>query len=219
MKYSVTFNKVKNINTFDDVMFFFALNFLNVYDIIEAKKWLYSFGEYIQKSDFPCTKININPFIGYSNRFNLILSYNDTEIAWVQIETLPHNIMNVFNYSYNKKDFEIFHHIITDYFKKLNKQQWNNMLKTANISTDENNNVEVIDHTDYKPNGNIQTIKGTIEQIFEIYTTHNDRLKYCNGMYWKFKSSYITTLYAMFINIYGRNYFLNNAVKRGVTID
>lgn len=196
MKYSVTFNKVKNINTFDDVMFFFALNFLNLYDIIEAKKWLYSFGEYIQKSDFPCTKININPFIGYSNRFNLILSYNDTEIAWMQIETLPHNIMNVFNYSYYKKDFEIFHHIITDYFKKLNKQQWNTMLKTANINTDENNNVEVIDHTDYKPNGNIQTLKGTIEQIFESYTTHNDKLKYCNG-----------------------NYFLDNAVKRGVTID
>lgn len=196
MKYSARLNIVNNINTFDDVIFFFAQHFLNVYDIIEAKEWLYSFGDYIQNSDFPCNKININPFIGYSNRFKITLFYNGIEIAWVQIETQLYNIMKVYNYSYNKKDFEIFHHIITDYFKELNRQQWNNMLKTANITTDENNNVEVLDHTDYKPNGNIQTLKGTIEQIFETYTTHNDKLKYCNG-----------------------NYFLDNAVKRGVIID
>lgn len=196
MKYSARLNKVNNINHFDEVILYFAEKFLKVYDIDEGENWLYAFGNYIQKSDFPCTKININPFSGYSDRFNLTLYYNDTQIVWLQIKVLPFHLMKVYNYTYEKKDFEMFHNIITDYFTKLNNEEWNTMLKTANITTDESNNVEVLDYTDYKPNGNIQTLKGTIEQIFESYTTHNDKLKYCNG-----------------------NYFLDNAVKRGVTID
>ena len=219
MKYSARLNKVNNINTFDDVILLFAQRFLNVYDIMEGEDWLHNFGDYIQNSDFPCNKININPFSGYSNRFDITLYYNDTKIAWLQIETLPYNIMKVHNYSYYKKDFEIFHNIITDYFKILNTEMWNTMLKTANITTDQNNSVEVLDHTDYKPNGNTQTLKGTIEQIFDTYTTHNDKLKYCNGMYWKFNDKNVSILYTMFINIYDGNYFLDNAVKRGVTID
>ena len=218
MKYSARLNKVNNINHFDEVILYFAEKFLKVNDIDEGENWLYAFGDYIQKSDFPCTKININPFSGYSDRFNLTLYYNDTQIVWLQIKVLPFHLMKVYNYTYEKKDFEMFHNIITDYFTKLNNEEWNTMLNVCKINED-NNEITVTDHHDYKPNGKTEILKGTLEQIFEQYTTHNDRLRYCNGMYWRFQSPQVSTLYTMFIELYDGNYFLDNAVKRGVTID
>ena len=137
---------------------------------------------------------------------------------WMKIEVSGQKIMKVYNYSYFKKDFEMFHNIITDYFKKRNKEIWNTMLKTCNIS-DNDNEITVTDYRDYQPNGKTETLKGTLGEIFEAYTTHNDRLKYCNGMYWRFQSPQISMLYAMFIQQYDGNYFLDNAVRRGVTID
>ena len=218
MKYSATLNKSKNVNNFHQSILFFAIHFLNTYDPAEGEKWLHDFGGYIQNSEFPCTKINIDPFCKYPNIFCLTLYYKDTKIMWMKIEVSEQKIMKVYNYSYFKKDFEMFHNIITDYFKKRNTEIWNTMLKTCNIS-DNDNEITVTDYRDYQPNGKTETLKGTLGEIFETYTTHNDRLKYCNGMYWRFQSPQISMLYAMFIRQYDGNYFLDNAVRRGVTID
>lgn len=218
MKYSATINKNININTFYQSILFFAERFLNAHDFAEGEKWLHDFGGYMQNSDFPCTKINIDPFCKYPTIFGLTLYYKDTKIAWLKIELCKNNMMKVYNYSYFKKDFEMFHNIITGYFRKRNTEIWNAMLKTCNIS-DSDNEITVTDYRDYQPNGKTETLKGTLGEIFEAYTTHNDRLKYCNGTFWRFQSPQVNILYAMFIQQYDGNYFLDNAVRRGVTID
>lgn len=136
MRYSATTNKDKNVNTFGQSILFFAIHFLNTYDTAEGEKWLHDFGGYMQNSDFPCTRININPFCKYPNIFGLTLYYKDTKIMWMKIEVCKHdNIMRVHKYSYLKKDFEMFHGIITDYFKKRNTETWNRIIKADNGKT------------------------------------------------------------------------------------
>ena len=44
-------------------------------------------------------------------------------------------------------------------------------------------------------------------------------MRYCNGSYVKFKDKKIEKVYLMFIKMYDGNYFIDNAVKRGVIID
>lgn len=135
MKYSATLNKSKNVNNFYQSILFFSMNFLNVHDFAEGEKWLHDFGGYIQNSEFPCTKINIDPFCKYPNIFCLTLYYKDTRIMWIKIEVSEQKIMKVYNYSYFKKDFEMFHNIITDYFKKRNTEIWNTIIKADNGKT------------------------------------------------------------------------------------
>lgn len=136
MRYSATTNKDKNVNTFGQSILFFAIHFLNTYDPAEGEKWLHDFGGYIQNSDFPCTRININPFSKYPDMFSLTLYYKDTAIAWLKIEVCKHdNIMRVHKYSYLKKDFEMFHGIITSYFSKLNTETRNTMHRNGNGKT------------------------------------------------------------------------------------
>ena len=113
----------------------------------------------------------------------------------------------------------MFKNVITDYFKQYNDIIYQKQLDNCNIKTTSNVTIVVDDYKDYKPNGKQQTLQGTLQDIFEQYTTHNDRLKYCNGDFWRFNNENISNLYVMFIQMYDGNYFLDNAVKRGVTID
>lgn len=135
MRYSATTNKDKNVNTFGQSILFFAMNFLNVYDPAEGEKWLHDFGGYIQNSEFPCTKINIDPFCKYPNIFCLTLYYKDTRIMWMEIEVSSQKYMRVHKYTYLKKDFEMFHYIITSYFRKINTETWNTIIKADNGKT------------------------------------------------------------------------------------
>ena len=62
-------------------------------------------------------------------------------------------------------------------------------------------------------------LKGTLNEIFDKYTTMNDRLKYCNGSYYKFNDKKVEEIYRLIISNYKGNYFLDNAVRRGCIID
>lgn len=221
MKYSVSTHKYGSFvfNTFDKVMTHFTNKFFQNSIIEDGRTFLHDMGDYLDTTKYPCTKINLNIFTGYNNRISLTFSYNDEKVSWVEIEFERYGILKISNYIYYKKDLQIFHHIIEEYFDKKNLNIYKEWLDKCNIYTDRNNEIKVEDYRDYKPNGEFVILSGSLEDIFDEYTTHNDRLKYCNGDYWRFADTNIQTLYSLFIINYKGNYFLNNAVKRGVTID
>lgn len=146
MKYSATLNKNINVNNFYQSILFFAERFLNAHDFAEGEKWLHDFGGYMQNSDFPCTKINIDPFCKYQNMFSLTLYYRDTRVLWMEIEVSNQKYMRVHKYTYLKKDFEMFHCIITGYFRKLNTETWNTIIKTDKGKTGKTERTDTTRH-------------------------------------------------------------------------
>ena len=217
MKYS-TIKKDVN-DSFDSTMEFFSLNIFGNY--WEGEDFIHDFGKYLDNTKFPCDKITLNPFGGYSNEFELTFKYNGNRVCWFRFSTYKQTkIIEIDNYTFADKTIEkMFKNIITDYFKQYNNAIFKKQLDNCNIKDTFNVTIVVDDYNDYKPNGKQQTLEGTLQDIFEQYTTHNDKLKYCNGKYWKFNDKNIQTLYTIFIQTYDGNYFLDNAVKRGVTID
>lgn len=221
MKYSVRTHQYGSFvfDTFDKVMAHFTNKFFQNSTTEDGRTFLYDLGDYLDTTKYPCDKINLNIFTGYNNRIGLSFSYNDEDVSWVQIEFERYGILKITNYTYYKKDLQVFHHIIEEYFNNKNQTIYNEWLDKCNIYSDRENEIKVNDYRDYKPNGDFFILTGSLEDIFEKYTTHNDRLKYCNGDFWRFADADIQTLYSLFIINYNGNYFLDNAVKRGVIID
>jgi len=221
MKYSVRTHQYGSFvfDTFDKVMAHFTNKFFQNSTTEDGRTFLYDLGDYLDTTKYPCDTINLNIFTGYDNRIGLSFSYNDEEVSWVQIEFERYGILKISNYTYYKKDLQVFHHIIEEYFNNKNQTIYNEWLDKCNIYSDRENEIKVNDYSDYKPNGGFVILTGSLEDIFDKYTTHNDRLKYCNGDFWRFADADIQTLYSLFIINYNGNYFLDNAVKRGVTID
>lgn len=221
MKYSVTTHQYGSFvfDTFDKVMAHFTNKFLQNSTTEDGRTFLYDLGDYLDTTKYPCDKINLDIFTGYNDRISLSFSYNNEKVSWVQIEFERYGILKISNYTYYKKDLQVFHHIIEEYFNNKNQTIYNEWLDKCNIYSDRENEIKVNDYRDYKPNGDFFILTGSLEDIFDKYTTHNDRLKYCNGDFWRFANADIQTLYSLFIINYNGNYFLDNAVKRGVTID
>ena len=221
MKYSVTTHQYGSFvfDTFDKVMAHFTNKFLQNSTTEDGRTFLYDLGDYLDTTKYPCDKINLDIFTGYNDRISLSFSYNNEKVSWVQIEFERYGILKISNYTYYKKDLQVFHYIIEEYFNNKNQTIYNEWLDKCNIYSDRENEIKVNDYRDYKPNGDFFILTGSLEDIFDKYTTHNDRLKYCNGDFWRFANADIQTLYSLFIINYNGNYFLDNAVKRGVTID
>lgn len=217
MKYSTI---KRNVNdTFDSTMDFFSMSIFGNY--WEGNDFIHNFGKYLDNTKFPCDKITLNPFSGYSNEFEIGFKYNNNRVCWFKFSiNRETKIITIKNCTFEDKTIEkMFKYNITDYFKQYNNIIFQKQLDNCNIKTTFNVTIVVDDYNDYKPNGKQQTLEGTLQDIFEQYTTHNDRLKYCNGDFWRFNKKDIATLYTIFIQTYDGNYFLDNAVKRGVTID
>lgn len=221
MKYSVTTHQYDSFvfDTFDKVMSHFTNKFFQNSTTEDGRTFLHDLGDYLDTTKYPCDRIILNIFTGYNNRINLSFSYNNEKVSWVQIEFERYGILKISNYTYYKKDLQVFHHIIEEYFNNKNQTIYNEWLDKCNIHSDGENEIKVEDYRDYKPNGEFVILTGSLEDIFDKYTTHNDKLKYCNGDFWKFADADIQTLYSLFITNYNGNYFLDNAVKRGVIID
>ena len=216
MKYS-TIKRNAN-DTFDSTMDVFSMRIFGNY--WEGEEFIHDFGEYLDNAKFPCDKIMLDPY-GYSDKFQLTFKYDNNRICWFKFSVNKQaKIIEIDNYIFEDKAIEkMFKNVITDYFKQYNDIIYQKQLDNCNIKTTSNVTIVVDDYKDYKPNGKQQTLQGTLQDIFEQYTTHNDRLKYCNGDFWRFNNENISNLYVMFIQMYDGNYFLDNAVKRGVTID
>ena len=221
MKYSVTTHQYGSFvfNTFDKVMTHFTNKFFQNNITEDGRTFLHDLGDYLDTTKYPCDKIKLDIFTGYNNRISLFFFYNDEKVSSVEIKFERYGILKISNYLYFKKDLQIFHPIIEEYFDNKNLNIYKEWLDKCNIHTDRNNEIKVEDYRDYKPNGEFVILSGSLEDIFDKYTTHNDRLKYCNGDFWRFANADIQTLYSLFIINYKGNYFLNNAVKRGVIID
>ena len=216
MKYS-TIKRNAN-DTFDSTMDVFSMRIFGNY--WEGEEFIHDFGEYLDNTKFPCDKIMLDPY-GYSDKFQLTFKYDNNRICWFKFSVNKQaKIIEIDNYIFEDKAIEkMFKNVITDYFKQYNDIIYQKQLDNCNIKTTSNVTIVVDDYKDYKPNGKQQTLQGTLQDIFEQYTTHNNRLKYCNGDFWRFNNENISNLYVMFIQMYDGNYFLDNAVKRGVTID
>ena len=216
MKYSTI--KRNDNDTFNSTMFVFSMRIFGNY--WEGEEFIHDFGEYLDNTKFPCDKIMLDPY-GYSDKFQLTFKYDNNRICWFKFSVNKQaKIIEIDNYIFEDKAIEkMFKNVITDYFKQYNGIIYQKQLDNCNIKTTSNVTIVVDDYKDYKPNGKQQTLEGTLQDIFEQYTTHNDRLKYCNGDFWRFNNENISNLYVMFIQMYDGNYFLDNAVKRGVTID
>ena len=220
MKFSV--NTIQQFNTFDKVMTHFTNKFVECFkamNINDGKTFLHDLGEFLDDSEYPINKIQLNVFTGYNKRIGLIFWYNDEKIAWIELSFEQYGIVTISNYQYLKKDFQIFHHIVEQYFDVHNQQLYDIWVNKCNIYPTKENAIKVNDYTNYKPNGKSVILSGSLEEVFEKYATHNDMLKYCNGEFWKFDNQNIDTLYRLFKMLYKGNYSLHIALKRGVIID
>ena len=220
----MTFSVITNaeFNSYNRVLNYFNYKFSQLLldsDITDGQTFLYDLGEYLDESKYPVDKIRLNVFTGYSNRIDLVFFYNNEKIAWVEVTFEPYGLLKISNKLYHKKDFQIFHHIIEEYFDIHNQQIYDIWMDKCNIHTHKENAIKVNDCTNYSPNGTSVILKGSLEEVFEQYAKHNDALKYCNGEFWKFDDKKIDTLYRLFKMLYKGNYSLDIALKRGALID
>ena len=211
--------KKNSTHTFNSVINFFSLHFFG--DSESGYNFFNEFGKYLDTTKFPTDEIVLDPFYGNYNEFAITFKYNNERIAWGKFEmNTDTKIINTNYMSFNDKTIEkMFSHIIKDFINDYNKKVFEQQLNKCNIQNIDTDLTIIIDkYTDYKINEQI-TIKGKIEEIFDKYVTYNDKMKYCNGDYWRFNDNNITTLYTMFKQKFNGNYFLHNALKRGVIID
>ncbi len=221
MKFAVCLNKNCGYDSFDKIISYFAKRLKTSYE--EAKGFFYKFGEYLDRTKFPCDKLVLNLFNGYYERFDFIFYYEDNRIGYTQIVVNKNNtfVVRYLNFEKTYESFNIFRNIITSYFEELNNTLFQDRLNEIGVKNIKENIITIIcdDYSDYNKNGKQIELKGTLEEIFDQYTTHNDRLKYCNGDFWKFNDNRISEVYTLFITLYKGNYFLDNALKRGCIID
>ena len=217
MKFSTT---KRNINdSFDSTMDFFSQKIFGNY--WEGEDFIHDFGKFLDNTKFPCDKITLYPFGGYSNEFEIVFKYNNNRVCWFKFSiNRETKIIETDNHTFEDKTIgKMFKHVIDDFVRQYNTEVFRTQMDKCNIKSTSNVTIAVDDFDDYKPNGRTQTLEGTLSEVFGTYTTHNDRLKYVNGSYWAFSDRNVAMLYGMFIQMYDGNYFLDNAVKRGVTID
>ena len=123
----MTFSVITNaeFNSYNRVLNYFNYKFSQLLldsDITDGQTFLYDLGEYLDESKYPVDKIRLNVFTGYSNRIDLVFFYNNEKIAWVEVTFEPYGLLKISNKLYHKKDFQIFHHIIEEYFDVHNQQ-------------------------------------------------------------------------------------------------
>lgn len=202
--------------TYKDVMFYFNRDVLK-----NGEQFFKEFGKYLDTTKFPCDKLTLCiSHSGDMRRFAFYFEYNDAKIGYVELmhdEDL--DLFDVRHIHFENEAYNIFNNIITDYFKKINNESFNKALQAINVSSiDAEVEIAFDIYENYKcVNSTIK--KNTLPNIIDYYVTYNDRMRYCNGSYVKFKDKKIEKVYLMFIKMYDGNYFIDNAVKRGVIID
>lgn len=215
MKISVT--TTNGFKTFISVVDYFSQKvFGNGW---EGDSFFRDFAEYVDSTKFPCDKIVLDAFYGYANEFAMTFKYNNEKVCWARFKSNKTKIIEMVCQCFEESAIErMFKNVITDFLKQYNKKVFERQMQQCGFKT-LSVKVVVEDYDDYKPNGRTETLEGVLADVFDRYTTHNDRLRYCNGDFWRFKDKNVSTLYTMFVEMYDGNYFLDNAVKRGVTID
>ena len=219
MKYAARTESEKGFPTFGSVMSFVSARFFNSHNTNKALDFMHNLGEYLETTKYPCDRIVIDAFLGYSNRFGLRLEYQGKKVAWLQIKVNKNGTIFINNNTYESSVIrDMFHNILETYFDSLNTNLLENKMAECGIKKGEEVSVTIVSYHDYKPD-NEKVVCGTIDKIFEDYTNANDRLTYCNGDYYNFKDEKISELYSLYTDSFKGNYFLACAVKRGAIID
>lgn len=212
------------LTDFDEIIAEFSeRTFRDTTDFEEGNRFIQELAKHLDKNHFPCDQLILYPqYNGYDDLFSIRLKYEGQKVAdydfKIDLKTL---IVKIKSTSFQSSDIQkLFKNIVRNYVNEYNNKIFRRQAELCGIKRlNKIISVTMDDHKDYQKNGKQYTIKGNIGQIFEQYTTHNDQLKYCNGMYWKFNDKNIDTLYRLFLQSYDGNYFLDNAVKRGCIID
>ena len=209
-----------NYNTFDKVMKYMDSKFFNGEDG-SCRSFMHELGAYLDGTQYPCDEIVLCAFIGYNDRVGMKLMYHCERVAYIEIAFGEYGIIKVNRYSYDDEGrFKIFREIIEEWFDDRNKKILNDWSKKCGVDMHgDGNEVYFQEYVDYSSKGDVVSMSGTIAEIFDSYTTWNDKLRYCNGHYFRFVSNDMEKLYLLYVKNFNGNYFLANAVKRGVTID
>lgn len=219
MIYSAKTNIENGCPTFDSVMSYASKRFFNTYDASECLEFMHRLGEYLDTTKYPCDRIVFDAFLGYPNRFGLRLEYQDKKVAWLQIKVNNNNTIFLSNNTYESSAIkDMFHNILETYFDSLNVHLLEYKMAQCGIKKGEEVSVTIVSYHNYEPEKE-KVVCGTIDKIFDDYTNANDSLKYCNGMYYRFKDEKISQLYSLYTDSFKGNYFLAMAVKRGAIID
>lgn len=97
------------------------------------------------------------------------------------------------------------------------QEQFEHLLQLAGI--DNTASIEVVAYVGNFPDA-IHLWEGDIINLFKDYVSVNDRLRYINGSYYKFRDILIEEAYQFYVkNLYKGNIYLDSAVERGVLID
>ena len=121
-------------------------------------------------------------------------------------------------FGYEKKECRKCHDLLIDMIKRWNKHIFDNACKVARIKPLEENHIKVEEYVD-KRITKTYVLDGTLEKIFDDFTSMNRHVTYVNGHFFRFEDERIETVYDLFVRLYDGNFFLDNAVKAGCIID
>lgn len=185
-----------------------------------GKKFLHTFGNHLDGTKFPCDTMVLDIHLGYYDRFAITFNYKKEKVCWVSFKVNASGILEICTSTFEDKWVEkVFYQDIKDFITKYNTHIFEEQLRKCGIGgISESTEMSFDDYKQGQKKGQV-TMRGTIAEVFDRYTTYNDRMSYCNGYRLTFTDRNHSMLYSMFIEMYDGNYFLDNAVKRGVTID
>ena len=218
MKYAARMNEANKINSYTDAMMFFAKRFLNSNREADAREFTDKLGGYIEDSDFPCDKIVFDFVTGSAYKFIVILYDNGEKICWLKLAKMGYCTLKIDSFGYEKKECRKYHDLLIEMIKKWNKHIFDNACKVARIKPLEENHIKVEEYVD-KCITKTYVLDGTLENIFDDFTSMNRHVTYVNGHFFRFEDERIETIYDLFVRLYDGNFFLDNAVKAGCIID
>lgn len=231
MKYSAVVRSVgrffvshEGLRTFDEVMRYLDIRFEEHFRVngCDSYEWLCNLGEYLDGTKFPCDKIVMDVFTGYTDRFALSFRYGEQKIGYVSIIAKKYGRFEINCLSFESEAYNIFEPILRDYFDgkscAILEDERRRLMMMCGFTDSAENKAVLEEYNDYKKKGET-VLCGTLDKIFDDYTTMNDRLRYCNGHYYRFSDKNVSSLYSLHVEAYKGNYFLDNAVKRECLID
>ena len=114
MKYAVRVSKANGYDNYDKVMHYFSMQFFHSQFEDKARGFYEKLGEYLDTTKFPCDKMILDCFIGYADRFGIVMQYNEEKIAWLELQVKSYNCIVIHHCTYYKEDFKCFNHILED---------------------------------------------------------------------------------------------------------
>ena len=175
----------------------------NVFDFVD---------NYIITELFPDTcKVVINIWTGTYEYFYLKLKdeFNENLLC---LKVSPKNGFFYISFISSIKE-EL---LINELYNKYANEEFAKICKIANLCTQNQVKVNCINDS------NIESeiiLEGTIDDIFDEFTTLNDTFKYINSKYYKFVKENINNAYLFYVRFIDKNHFLNSAVRHNKLID